>query len=239
MRLLLDTHIALWAITDSPRLNAQARSLILDPANSIHISSVSVWEIAIKHMLGRGGMPIRHASRRPFSGSGLYGASGCQCAHCHARNPATPPHGPVRPLAGGASTRRTAQAFDPRRHCQPVQRQHHSGVRRSGDCSVTRQGNSADTKVKQRGLGFRGRPPLHIILVVECRALLCRFGYAIPNHTAAARFTRTMVTKNLPDFFPFYGHDFIDLNLANRVQAAFNSRLKSDSNHRCAYDLLH
>lgn len=58
MRLLLDTHIALWAIIDSPRLNAQARNLILDPANSIHISVASVWEIAIKHMLGRGGMPI-------------------------------------------------------------------------------------------------------------------------------------------------------------------------------------
>lgn len=58
MRLLLDTHIALWAIIDSPRLNAQARSLILDSANSIHISTASVWEIAIKHMLGQGGMPI-------------------------------------------------------------------------------------------------------------------------------------------------------------------------------------
>ncbi len=58
MRLLLDTHIALWAIIDSPHLSVQARNLILDPANSIHISVASVWEIAIKHMLGRGGMPI-------------------------------------------------------------------------------------------------------------------------------------------------------------------------------------
>lgn len=58
MRLLLDTHIALWAITDSPRLAAQARSLILNPGNSVHISTASVWEIAIKHMLGRGGMPV-------------------------------------------------------------------------------------------------------------------------------------------------------------------------------------
>ncbi len=58
MRLLLDTHIALWAITDSPRLSAQARSLILTPGNSIHVSTASVWEIAIKHMLGKGGMPI-------------------------------------------------------------------------------------------------------------------------------------------------------------------------------------
>lgn len=58
MRLLLDTHIALWAITDSPRLAAQARSLILNPGNSIHISTASMWEIAIKHMLGKGGMPL-------------------------------------------------------------------------------------------------------------------------------------------------------------------------------------
>ena len=58
MRLLLDTHVALWAITDSPRLSAHARSLILDPANSIHISTASVWEITIKHMLGKSDMPV-------------------------------------------------------------------------------------------------------------------------------------------------------------------------------------
>lgn len=58
MRLLLDTHVALWAIVDSPRLVEHARSLILDPANSIHISTTSVWEITIKHMLGKGDMPV-------------------------------------------------------------------------------------------------------------------------------------------------------------------------------------
>jgi PIN domain nuclease of toxin-antitoxin system len=58
MRLLLDTHIALWAITDSPRLTAQARGLILDPANSLYLSTASVWEITIKHMLGKGDMPV-------------------------------------------------------------------------------------------------------------------------------------------------------------------------------------
>lgn len=58
MRLLLDTHIALWAITDSPRLATHARKLITDPANSIHVSTASVWEIAIKHMLGKGDMPV-------------------------------------------------------------------------------------------------------------------------------------------------------------------------------------
>ena len=58
MRLLLDTHVALWAITDSPRLSSQARELILTPTNRIFVSVASLWEIAIKHGLGRGDMPL-------------------------------------------------------------------------------------------------------------------------------------------------------------------------------------
>lgn len=61
MQLLLDTHIALWAIADDPRLPAVARELIADPDNGVHVSAVSVWEIAIKHALGRGQMPISGA----------------------------------------------------------------------------------------------------------------------------------------------------------------------------------
>ena len=58
MNLLLDTHVALWALVDSPRLSASARELILTPGNTIWISTASLWEIAIKHGLGRGDMPI-------------------------------------------------------------------------------------------------------------------------------------------------------------------------------------
>lgn len=61
MRVLLDTHIALWAIVDAPQLPAKARDLIADPANYVHISAASIWEIAIKHALARGGpndMPV-------------------------------------------------------------------------------------------------------------------------------------------------------------------------------------
>ena len=58
MRLLLDTHIALWALTDDARLSARARALIEDPANQVAVSAASVWEIAIKHGLGRGDMPV-------------------------------------------------------------------------------------------------------------------------------------------------------------------------------------
>ena len=61
MRLLLDTHVALWAVTDHPRLSGKARRLIEEADNHITISAVTVWEIAVKHALGRGGpndMPI-------------------------------------------------------------------------------------------------------------------------------------------------------------------------------------
>lgn len=73
MKLLLDTHIALWAVTDSPKLGSAARELILTPENSIYVSAVSVWEIAIKYALNkrspdakrsvanRGDMPVNAA----------------------------------------------------------------------------------------------------------------------------------------------------------------------------------
>ena len=58
MRILLDTHVILWALTDHPRLSDEARSLIIDPANEIYFSSASIWEIAIKHRLARKDMPV-------------------------------------------------------------------------------------------------------------------------------------------------------------------------------------
>lgn len=58
MNLLLDTHVALWAITDSPRLPQTARELIRSPKTTVWVSVASVWEIAIKHSLGRGDMPV-------------------------------------------------------------------------------------------------------------------------------------------------------------------------------------
>ena len=49
MNLLLDTHILIWALNEDPRLPDQAREMILDENNAVYYSSVSVWEIAIKH----------------------------------------------------------------------------------------------------------------------------------------------------------------------------------------------
>ena len=53
MRLLLDTHIMLWCLEDSPRLTARARDLVTDPSNDVLVSAASLWEVAIKHALGR------------------------------------------------------------------------------------------------------------------------------------------------------------------------------------------
>jgi PIN domain nuclease of toxin-antitoxin system len=58
VNLLLDTHIALWALVDSPRLGADARRLLTAERSTVWVSVASLWEIAIKHALGRGDMPL-------------------------------------------------------------------------------------------------------------------------------------------------------------------------------------
>lgn len=52
MRLLLDTHLLLWAAAGDG-LSAKASALIHDPANSLVFSPASIWEVAIKNGLGR------------------------------------------------------------------------------------------------------------------------------------------------------------------------------------------
>ncbi len=53
MRLLLDTHLLIWAVDQYERLSTQARELIGDPANELAFSTASLWEVAIKHALRR------------------------------------------------------------------------------------------------------------------------------------------------------------------------------------------
>jgi PIN domain nuclease of toxin-antitoxin system len=60
MRILLDTQIALWAVTGSPRLSRPSQQFILE-ADEVHVSAATLWEIAIKHALGRGDMPVSSA----------------------------------------------------------------------------------------------------------------------------------------------------------------------------------
>jgi PIN domain nuclease of toxin-antitoxin system len=52
MRVLLDTHILLWALSDDPKLSARARKLI-ENAAEIYVSAATFWELAIKIGLGK------------------------------------------------------------------------------------------------------------------------------------------------------------------------------------------
>jgi PIN domain nuclease of toxin-antitoxin system len=53
VKLLIDTHLLLWAASEPHRLPAAASALISDPANALAFSAASLWEVAIKAGLGR------------------------------------------------------------------------------------------------------------------------------------------------------------------------------------------
>ena len=52
-RLLLDTHVLLWALEDNQALSVDARQSIADTRNEVFVSAVSIWEMAIKRSLGK------------------------------------------------------------------------------------------------------------------------------------------------------------------------------------------
>ncbi len=53
MKGLLDTHVFLWAVFSPEKLSATVRSRIQDPNNSLFISTISFWEISLKHGMGK------------------------------------------------------------------------------------------------------------------------------------------------------------------------------------------
>jgi PIN domain nuclease of toxin-antitoxin system len=57
MKLLLDTCTFLWLAADDPQLSPRARDACRDPGNTVYLSALSAWEIAIKHRLGRLPLP--------------------------------------------------------------------------------------------------------------------------------------------------------------------------------------
>ncbi|HEY6176983.1 MAG TPA: type II toxin-antitoxin system VapC family toxin [Kofleriaceae bacterium] len=57
MRILLDTHFVLWWLADDPDLGERGRELIAAPENLIFYSAASIWEIRIKHALGKLDLP--------------------------------------------------------------------------------------------------------------------------------------------------------------------------------------
>jgi PIN domain nuclease of toxin-antitoxin system len=53
MRLLLDTHTALWLFNEHEKLSNKVKNCLLDETNTLHISVISAWEVAIKTSLGK------------------------------------------------------------------------------------------------------------------------------------------------------------------------------------------
>lgn len=53
MKLLLDTHILLWAAGEPDKLSDRTRDMLLDPRTVLYFSPVSIWEVVVKQGLGR------------------------------------------------------------------------------------------------------------------------------------------------------------------------------------------
>ena len=53
MRLLLDTHTFIWYVTNNSKLSSTAQKLINEGSNEVLLSVASIWEMAIKHSIGK------------------------------------------------------------------------------------------------------------------------------------------------------------------------------------------
>ena len=63
MKILLDTHILLWWLENSPSLPERARGMISSTDNTIFVSAVSLWEIWLKQSLGKLRLPADFTER--------------------------------------------------------------------------------------------------------------------------------------------------------------------------------
>lgn len=92
MNLLLDTHVALWAITDHPKLTHKARELILAPKTAVWVSAATLWEIAIKYGLGRGDMPVSSSNALRYFGEAGFRLLPVEAEHALAVEDLPPHH---------------------------------------------------------------------------------------------------------------------------------------------------
>ena len=74
MKILLDTHVLVWWLEDARRLSARAAQIIPNSENTIYVSAVVGWEIAIKVKIGKMNPPsildqlTQTVERQSFSG---------------------------------------------------------------------------------------------------------------------------------------------------------------------------
>ena len=58
MRVLLDTHIALWAVLKTERLSPETKEYLQDPGSKIFYNVISIWKVSLKHSFNPGNMEI-------------------------------------------------------------------------------------------------------------------------------------------------------------------------------------
>ncbi|MDI3194754.1 type II toxin-antitoxin system VapC family toxin [Pseudarthrobacter sp. AL07] len=73
MRLLLDTHVFLWALAEPKKLSTKARNAITKLENSVYVSPMTAYELSFKH----------HQGKLP-SGAAIVASFGRQVAHLYA-----------------------------------------------------------------------------------------------------------------------------------------------------------
>ena len=92
MKLLLDTHILLWAAGRPEKLSRKARRLLDDPDNALIFSAVSLWEIVIKQGLGRDDFDVNARQLRRGLLDNEYGELAVTSAHALAIDDLPPLH---------------------------------------------------------------------------------------------------------------------------------------------------
>ena len=90
MKLLLDTHVLLWAAYEPERLSDKAQGLLSDPSSSLHFSVASLWEVAIKSALGRSDFQVDVAELRAGLVANDYSEVAIESSHV-LRVPILPP----------------------------------------------------------------------------------------------------------------------------------------------------
>jgi PIN domain nuclease of toxin-antitoxin system len=92
VNLLLDTHIALWAITGDPKLAPSARGLIEDGANGVFVSAISLFEIAIKRLRRPASLAISSSEALGLFEEAGYSMLAVSATHCTAVETLPPLH---------------------------------------------------------------------------------------------------------------------------------------------------
>ncbi|MGA9012922.1 MAG: type II toxin-antitoxin system VapC family toxin [Acetobacteraceae bacterium] len=92
MKLLLDTHLLLWAAGEPDRIQAATRTLLDDADNTLLFSAASLWEIAIKRGLGRDDFQVDPRSLRRALFDNGYGELAITSEHAVAVNQLPPIH---------------------------------------------------------------------------------------------------------------------------------------------------